>query len=114
MALQLPFQPGDWVVLVLRDPRERVWGRLLGLEPAGVAIRGMDVKPWEEIIRLVSGGQGEQVAVGTHFYPLHRLESLYLDEPAMGIPSLQAEFASRTGLEPEALIGPPGRQAGVN
>ena len=106
MLLHLPFTPGDLVVVVLNAPRERLWGRLLGLEAAGIALRGLDLTPWEEVLRLVRTGQGDQVALGTRFLPMHRVEALYLDEPSSGAPSLGQIFLDRTGLDPAAFLGP--------
>jgi hypothetical protein len=100
MAITLPFRSGQRVVLVLREPRERLWGRLLGLETAGVALRGIDLSPWDEVLSLVRHGETEMVALATRFYPMHRVESLYLDEPSSGVPSLGEAFLAKTGLDP--------------
>jgi len=35
--------PGVAVVLYLHTPREKLWGVLLSLEPAGIVIRGVDL-----------------------------------------------------------------------
>ncbi|WP_148300361.1 hypothetical protein [Holophaga foetida] len=105
MSISLPFQSGQLVVVVLREPRERVWGRLLGLEGAGVAIRGVDLHPWEEILSLVRRGESDQVSLSTRFIPMHRLETLYLDEPSSGVPSLEEDFRRRTGQEAQAFLG---------
>ena len=100
MSIPLPFQSGDLVLLVLREPRERLWGRLLGLETAGVALRGLDLSPWDEVLGLVRRGEEASVALATRFYPMHRVEGLYLDEPSSGVPSLGDIFRARTGQEP--------------
>ena len=34
---------GTTVVLYLNTPREKVWGILLALQPAGVTLRGLDL-----------------------------------------------------------------------
>lgn len=107
MTLTLPFRAGDLVVVVLQAPRERLWGRLLGLEAAGVALRGLDLMPWEEVLTLVRTGEADQVALGTRFLPMHRVESLYLDEPSSGVPSLADTFHDRTGLDPHAFLADP-------
>lgn len=107
MHLSMPFSPGDLVVVVLHSPRERLWGRLLGLESAGLAIRGLDLSPWEEVLTLVRTGQEDQVALGTRFLPMHRVEVMYLDEPSSGVPSLGWIFQDRTGLDPSAFLGAP-------
>jgi len=104
MALSIPFTSGQIVVVVLTGPRERIWGRLLGLEAAGIALRGLELTPWEEILTLVKRGEDDQVALGTRFYPMHRVESLYLDEPSSGVPSMIQEFQRRTGRDAEAFL----------
>jgi hypothetical protein len=104
MAIPLPFACGQIVQVILRDPRERIWGRLLGLEPAGIALRGLELTPWAEILTLVKHGDADQVALSTRFYPMHRLESLYLDEPSSGVPSLSEEFERRTGRDPQEFL----------
>ena len=104
MALSLPFQSGQLVVVVLREPRERVWGRFLGLEAAGVAVRGLDLRPWDEVLSLVRSGAAEQVSINTRFFPMHRVESLYLDEPSSGVESLAQAFLRRTGVDPQDFL----------
>jgi hypothetical protein len=105
MPLPLPFSKGQLAVLVLRDPREKVWGRLLGLEPSGVALRCLDLRVWEEVLALVRRGEGDQVALGTRFFPMHRVEALYLDEASSGVRSLEEEFAQRTGMDAADFLG---------
>lgn len=104
MAIPIPFASGQLVVVVLREPKERLWGRLLGLEASGLALRGVELSPWEEILALVKRGEADQVALGTRFIPMHRLESLYLDEPSSGVSSLAEEFKHRTGVEPAEFL----------
>jgi len=104
MAISIPFRQGQLVVVVLREPRERLWGRLLGLEAAGVALRGLDLSPWEEVLGLVRRGESEMVSLASRFYPMHRVESLYLDEASSGVPSLEEEFRLRTGVEAQEFL----------
>jgi hypothetical protein len=104
MALQLPFSHGQLVVVILREPRERMWGRLLGVEAAGLVLRCLDLRVWEEVLSLVRRGEEEQVALGTRFFPMHRVETLYLDEPSSGVPSLGADFLQRTGKDPAIFL----------
>jgi hypothetical protein len=104
MTIPIPFASGQLVVLVLREPKERIWGRLLGLEGSGIVIRGVDLTPWEEILVLVKRGEQDQVSLATRFLPMHRIESLYLDEPSSGVCSLAEEFLQRTGAEPRDFL----------
>jgi hypothetical protein len=107
MPLTMPFHAGDLVVVVLQSPRERLWGRILGLDAAGIALRGVDLVPWEEVLMLVRTGQADQVALGTRFLPMHRVETLYLDEPSSGAPSLADTFRDRTGQDPHVFLADP-------
>ena len=100
MPLSFPFQRGQLVVAVVNDPRQKVWGRILGIESAGIAVRGIDIAPWEEVLVLVKGGLGDQVALNTRFFPMHRIEQMYLDETSSGVPSLGQVFKDRTGIDP--------------
>jgi hypothetical protein len=107
MPLTMPFKTGDLVVVVLQAPRERIWGCLLGLDAAGIAVRGLDLTPWEEVLTLVRTDQADQVALGTRFLPMHRVEAMYLDEVSSGVPSLADLFRSRTGQDPEKFLAAP-------
>lgn len=98
------FFPGQSVVVVLRDPRERIWGRLLGLDPAGIAVHGLDLSAWEETLSLVRRGEGDQVALSSRFLPMHRVETMYLDRPSCGAPSHAQEFRDRSGVDPVAFL----------
>jgi hypothetical protein len=100
-----PFVRDALVVAILRDPRERIWGRLLGLEGAGVTLHGMDLGSWDETLTLVRKGEGGQVVLSTRFVPMHRVEQVYLDAPSAGLPSLAEDFRGRGGLDPLAFLG---------
>lgn len=107
MPLTMPFQSGDLVVVVAQSPRERIWGRLLGLDASGIALRGVDLTPWEEVLTLVRTDQADQVALGTRFLPMHRVEAMYLDEASSGAPSLWETFRDNTGQDPHAFLADP-------
>lgn len=105
MFPEMPFHAGDLVVVLLQSPRERLWGQILGLDASGIALRGVDLAPWEEVLGLVRTGQADQVALGTRFLPMHRVEAMYLDEASSGAPSMAEIFRNRTGQEPLSFLG---------
>ena len=107
MALSFPFNRGQLVVLVAVNPRERVWGRLVGLESAGVAIRGMELGGWEANLALIRQGEAQHVSIGTRFVPMHRVESLYLDETVAGAPSMAELFRNGSGVDPLDFLADP-------
>ena len=104
MSIELSFGHGQLVVVVLRDPRERYWGKLAGLETAGVAIRGFDLSQWEQVLSYVKNGEMGQAPLGTKFFPMHRVESMYVDEAESGVESLCAEFQRRAGMDPLVFL----------
>lgn len=113
MPLFFPFQRGQLVVVVVTAPRQKIWGRLLGLETSGIVVRGIDIAPWEDVLTLVKSGHANQVALDTRFFPLHRVEQMYLDEASSGVPSLGELFKERTGVDPMdflADLAPPRRK----
>jgi hypothetical protein len=68
-----------------------MWGRLLGLDPAGAVLRCLDVRAWEEVLALVRKA-------------MHRVETLYVDEASSGVQSLASDFAQRTGSDPADFL----------
>jgi predicted dithiol-disulfide oxidoreductase (DUF899 family) len=60
--------------------------------------------PWEEVLSLVRRDEADQVALGTRFLPMHRVEAMYLDEPSSGAPSLAEVFRARTGQDPHGFL----------
>jgi len=104
MSIELSFGHGQLVVVALRDPRERYWGRLTGLEAAGIAIRGFDLSQWEQVLSTVKSGEIGQAPLGTKFFPMHRVEAMYIDEAESGVESLCAEFQRRVGVDPLAFL----------
>jgi hypothetical protein len=104
MSIELPFKLGQLVVVVLGSPREKYWGSLLGLETAGIVQRGLELSQWEQALSLVKGGETDQVGLGTRFFPMHRVVSMYADEADSGVESLGGIFLGRTGLDPIVFL----------
>jgi len=96
------------VLVILHSPREKVWGQLLDLNPAGLTICGLDLNAFDEWLK--QWGSDEEGGFATVFYPLHRVERMERDETVGGIPSLEHRFHQRTGLTLAEFLNP-GRQA---
>jgi len=86
------------VVLTLHAPRERIWGELVALTPAGITIRGIDLNSFEELLRQIAAGEAGVGALSTVFYPMHRVERMAMDETVGEIPSLAERFERKIGL----------------
>jgi hypothetical protein len=86
------------VIVSLHAPKEKIWGRLLSLTPAGVTMQGIDLNSFDDWVRQVLDYQPEVVTPTTIFYPMHRVERIAQDEPSGPIPSLAQRFSGRIGI----------------
>jgi hypothetical protein len=89
----------DTIVIVsLNSPKEKVWGRLLSLNPAGITIQGIDLNAFDDWMRQILDAQPAVMTLSTVFYPMHRVERIAQDEPTGEIPSLSQRFTTRIGI----------------
>ncbi len=99
-----PFEldPGSPVVLYMRDPKEKVWGILGSISPAGIVVRGLDIAVFDDWLRQEMRGEEPLIGLVTSFYPLHRLERMEKDEtigPLLGYADRFLAEVGRTVLE---------------
>jgi hypothetical protein len=97
-----PFQPGTLVVVTLGNPREKLWGAILGLTAEGLSLCGIELASFEDLVSLVK--EGEKFSPSVVFFPMHRLERMELDLPDGNIPSLAQRFTAKTGLDPASVL----------
>ena len=90
------------VVATLNNPREKYWGAVLALNPAGVSLHGVELSSFEDATKMVVAG--EPLSAAVLFFPMHRLERMELDVPEGGLPSLSQRFVTRTGLKPAQAL----------
>ena len=88
--------PGTPILLYLHSPREKVFGVLLSLQPAGVSVRGIDLNALEDWVRQEARG-GEGLGLVTLFYPMHRIERVEKDETAGDLEGIADRFRRETG-----------------
>jgi hypothetical protein len=89
--------PHSIVVISLHSPKEKVWGELLSISPAGVTIRGVDLNSFDHFIRQINEPESERIGLPTVFFPMTRVERVALDEPSGAIPSMAEIFARKVG-----------------
>lgn len=90
-----PFSAGCIVIVTLNMPREKFWGTLLALTPAGASLRGIDLNSLDDFARQVR--DGELVDANMVFFPMHRIERIESDIRNGDIPSLQERFENKAG-----------------
>ncbi len=101
-------QSGEPVVIVLQSPREKCWGVLDEISPAGVFLRGLDLNAFDDWVRAVAHDE-PFMALGDLFFPMWRVERISRDEPSAGVPSLYEQVERRTGRTVQKLLGPNGK-----
>jgi hypothetical protein len=97
-----PFSPGALVIATLANPREKFWGMIMALAPAGLSISGVELASFEDLAVMVR--EGEPFTPAVVFFPMHRIERMELDLPDGSLPSLSERFFSKTGLEPSLAL----------
>lgn len=110
-----PFRAGAFVLITLNTPREKFWGTVLEITPAGLSVRGVDLNSFEDFARQLRAG--DPVTPAAVFFPMHRVERMELDLRSGDIPSLGERFESKTGrastsvfeacggIQPEIAVG---------
>jgi hypothetical protein len=89
--------PHSIVVVSLHTPKEKVWGELLAIHPAGITMRGIDLNSFDHFIRQINEPEGERIGLPTVFFPMNRVERIALDEPSGSIPSMAELFSRKIG-----------------
>ena len=100
--------PGCLIVLHLIEPSEKYWGLLKDLNPAGVTLRAVNLDSLDDWMRSIAYEE-ESIGLGpaTIFFPLRRVERMFLDEAVGPIESLGSLFKRRTGHSPLDFLDPP-------
>jgi hypothetical protein len=96
---------GAPAVVYLHSPREKIWGILLALSPAGVALRGLDLAAFDDWMRQEAKGEEDLIGPTTVFYPMHRVERIERDESVGPIPSCAERFEREVGQPVTQAMG---------
>ena len=98
------FDPGTPVLVFLHSPREKVFGVLVSLQPAGVAVRGIDLAAFEDWLRQEARGD-RGLGLATLFYPMGRVERVERDETVGGLEGIADRFRRETGRSIQQAAG---------
>lgn len=91
------FPLGTPVLVYLHSPREKVVGILVGLQPAGLILRGIDLVAFDDWLRQEARGEGPELGLLTLFYPMSRVERMERDETVGGYEGFADRFRRETG-----------------
>jgi hypothetical protein len=99
------FEPSSLVIVNLINPKEKFFGILTSLSPAGVTLRGINLDAYEDWIRQIAHREEPNLDVTTMFFPLFRVERIYLDEACGSIKSYGQHFHDVTGMAVLTYLG---------
>ena len=91
----MKFESGECVILILQNPREKIFGILDEISTSGVTIRGIDLEYFEDWSRAIAGGE-PYLPMNDYFFPMWRIEKMTRDERSGDVPSLAEQFEART------------------
>jgi hypothetical protein len=94
----MKFNSGHSVLIVLRDPREKLLGILDEISTAGISMRGIDLSYFEDWVRSIIDDE-PYLPMNDYFLPMWRVERVTRDERNGEIPSMAEQFQERTGRE---------------
>ena len=98
------FKPGTPVLVYLHTPRERIFGVLEALLPAGVSVRGIELTAFEDYLRQEARRESGLGLVSL-FYPMSRVERVERDETVGDIEGVADRFLRETGRSIQAAAG---------
>src|SRR5258708_13064453 len=101
----LDLAEGAPVILYLHSPKERVWGLLLSLQPAGVVVRGLDLVAFDDWMRQLVRHEETVIGLTTVFYPMGRVERMERDETVGPLTSYADRFLREVGRTVGQVLG---------
>lgn len=96
------FEPRSLVIVNLVNPKEKFFGILGSLSAAGITMRAVNLDSFEDWIRQIASDEEPDFDLMTMFFPLFRVERIFLDEPSGAIKSYAQRF--------EEVVGRPVRE----
>jgi hypothetical protein len=99
------FEKSSLVIVNLVNPREKFFGVLTSLSPAGVTMRGINLDSFDDWIRQVAKDEEPSLDLITMFVPLFRVERIFLDEASGQIKSFSQRFADTVGTSIQKYLG---------
>jgi hypothetical protein len=97
---------GTLVLVHLVAPKEKYWGVLESLSPAGLTLRGLELDLFEEWSRQQRPGADAELGVTTLFVPLHRVEKIFEDARVGSVASYAERFFAIVGRDVRDVLRP--------
>ena len=91
------FEPNSLIIVNLVNPKEKFFGVLKALSPAGLTVRAINLDSFEDWIHQIARNEDADLDLLTMFVPLFRLERIFLDEASGSIKSYSQRFEEVAG-----------------
>ena len=92
------FDSSSLVIVNLVNPKEKFFGVLVNLSPAGITLRAINLDSFDDWLRQIAKGDEPNLDLITMFVPLFRVERVFLDEPSGSIKSFAQRFEEVVGM----------------
>ncbi len=92
------FDASAMVIANLVNPKEKFFGVLVALSPAGITLRAINLDSFDDWLRQIAKGDEPNLDLITMFVPLFRVERIFLDEPSGAIKSYAQKFEEVVGM----------------
>ncbi|HJT17209.1 MAG TPA: hypothetical protein VJ853_07470 [Thermoanaerobaculia bacterium] len=92
------FEEGSLVIANMVTPKEKFFGVLIALSPAGITMRAINLDSFDDWLRQIAKGDEPNLDLITMFVPLFRVERIFLDEPSGAIKSYAQRFEETVGM----------------
>jgi hypothetical protein len=99
------FSESSLVIVNLVNPKEKFFGVLAALSPAGVTIRAINLDSFDDWIHQIARDDDPELDLITMFVPLFRVERIFLDEPAGAVKSFSQRFEDAVGKTVHHYLG---------
>ena len=99
------FEPSALVLVNLVNPKEKFFGVLRALSPAGATMRAVNLDSFDDWVRQIARGDEPSIEMVTMFVPLFRVERIFLDEPSGAIKSYSQRFEDVVGMRIAQYLG---------
>ena len=99
------FDASSLVIVNLVNPKEKFFGVLSALSPAGITVRAINLESFEDWMRQLARGDDPNLDLITMFVPLFRVERIFLDEPSGAIRSYGQRFEQVAGVPLLTFLG---------
>ena len=95
----MKIEAGEYVIVILHTPREKLFGILDEINAAGVSLRGIDLGYFDDWCKSIAAGE-PHLPMSDYFLPMWRIERITRDEGSSDMQSMAEQFEQRTGKSP--------------